>query len=63
MYNEDGVLQSEGRKQVYVVYFNALKDVREEQVRALLFEAGMIDDTFGDRKKRIKRSGRTVDDR
>lgn len=45
------------------MYFNALKDIREDQVRALLFEAGMIDDTVGERRKRIKKSGRTMNDR
>lgn len=39
------------------MYFNALKDIREDQVRALLFEAGMIDDTVGERKKLLKNQG------
>lgn len=55
MSNEDGVLQAEGRKQVYVMYFHTLNEIREDQVRALLFEAAMIDDMFGERKKRIKK--------
>jgi hypothetical protein len=55
MSNEDGILVSEGRKQVYVLYFHSLNDIREDQVRALLFEAGMIDDTFGARKKRARK--------
>ncbi len=50
MSNEDGVLKAEGRKQVYVMYFHSLSDINEDQVRALLYEAGMIDETF--RKKR-----------
>ena len=50
MSNEDGVLKAEGRKQVYVMYFHSFKDINEEQVRALLFEAGMIDDGFGKRR-------------
>jgi hypothetical protein len=50
MSNEDGVLQAEGRKQVYVMYFHSFKEINEEQVRALLFEAGMIDDSFGKRR-------------
>jgi len=54
MANEDGVLQAEGRKQVYVMYFHSLKDIDDDQVRALLFEAGMIDDSFGKTKKRVK---------
>jgi hypothetical protein len=55
MANQDGALQSEGRKQVYVMYFHSLHDINEEQVRALLFEAGMIDDGFGEQKKRRKK--------
>ena len=46
MSNEDGVLAAEGRKQVYVMYFKSLRDIHEDQVRALLFEAAMVDDTF-----------------
>jgi hypothetical protein len=55
MSNEDGMLKSEGRKQVYVMYFHSVSDIREEQVRSLLFEAGMIDDAFGRKKKRTKK--------
>jgi hypothetical protein len=55
MANEDGVLQAEGRKQVYVMYFHSLKEISEDQVRALLFEAAMIDDSFGEKKKRAKK--------
>lgn len=53
MSNEDGVLLSEGRKQVYVMYFKNLDDLDEAQVRALLFEAAMIDEQFAktNRKK------------
>ena len=46
MSNQDGVLLAEGRKQVYCMYFHSLNDIDEAQVRALLFEAGMIDDGF-----------------
>jgi hypothetical protein len=52
MSNEDGILKAEGRKQVYVMYFHSLKDINEDQVRALLFEAEMVDDTFADKKTR-----------
>ena len=51
MANEEGVLQAEGRKQVYVKYFHSLNEIQEDKVRALLFEAAMIDDAFGERKK------------
>lgn len=52
MSNEDGVLQSEGRKQVYVMYFRSLSEINDEQIRALLYEAEMIDETFGTKKKK-----------
>ena len=52
MSNEDGVLLAEGRKQVYVMYFKELDDIDEAQVRALLFEAAMIDEQFVKKKKR-----------
>ena len=55
MSNEHGVLRVEGRKQVRVMYFNSLRDIEEGQVRALLFEADMIDDSFGDQKKVIRK--------
>lgn len=55
MSNEDGALLVEGRKQVYVLYIRSLDDIREDQIRALLFEAGMIDDMFGEKKKKRDR--------
>lgn len=55
MSNEDGALLAEGRKQVYVMYIKSMKELDENQVRALLFEAGMIDDEFGRRRKEKKK--------
>ena len=52
MSNEDGVLLAEGRKQVYMMYFKERGDIDEAQVRALLFEAAMIDEQFVKKKKR-----------
>lgn len=52
MANEDGVLLSEGRKQVYMIYFKTLDDIDENQIRALLFEAAMIDEQFAKKKKK-----------
>ncbi len=52
MSNEDGVLLAEGRKQVYVMYFKKPGDINEAQVRALLFEAAMIDEQFAKKKRR-----------
>ena len=55
MSNEEGTLLAEGRKQVYVMYFKSLKDLDEQQVRAWLFEAAMIDDQFANRLKGLIR--------
>jgi len=51
MSNEDGALLAEGRKQVYAMYFKRPEDIDDAKVRALLFEAAMIDEQFA-RKKR-----------
>ncbi len=54
MSNEAGLLQAEGRKQVYCVYINSIDEIKEEQIRAWLYEAELIDDDFG-RKKKAKK--------
>lgn len=46
MSNEDHLLIAEGRKQGRVMYFNSIRDVQDSQIRALLFEASLIDDSF-----------------
>ena len=46
MFDENNVLKVEGRKQVRVMYFSSLREIDEDQVRALMFEASMIDDSF-----------------
>lgn len=46
MLNADGALLAEGRKQVYCMYFKSLKEIDEKQIRALLFEADLIDKEF-----------------
>ena len=51
MLNEEGHLLAEGRKQVYCMYFHKASDINEPLIRSLLFEAGMIDESFS-RKKR-----------
>ena len=56
MANEDGALLAEGRKQVYVMYFKTLNEINEEQIRALLFEASLIDDNFKKQKEKAKKS-------
>jgi len=50
MANTEGLLV-ENRKQVYCMYFKSLKDIDDARIRALLYEADMIDGTFR-RKKR-----------
>lgn len=49
--SKSGVLNAGGRKQVRVIYYDNLRDIDEDQVRALLFEAGMIDDVFDTERK------------
>lgn len=52
MSNDDGILLAEGRKQVYRVYFKKLADIDDNQIRALLFEAALVDEQFA---KKIKK--------
>lgn len=52
MSNDEGVLLAEGRKQIYVMYFKTLADIDEQRVRSLLYEAGMLDDSFSKQKSR-----------
>lgn len=56
MANEDGALLAEGRKQVYVMYFKTLSDINEAQIRALLFEASLLDDNFKKQKNKAKQT-------
>lgn len=51
MSNDEGILKAEGRKQVYCMYINSLAEINEDQIRALLFEAELIDEGFGLKKK------------
>ena len=51
--NEGGVLLREGRKQVYCMYFKTLKDVNDEKIRSLLFEAEIIDRSFRRKNKNL----------
>jgi Domain of unknown function (DU1801) len=51
MANKDGALLKENRKQVYCLYFKTLSEINEQQIRALLFEADLIDQTFSKKKK------------
>jgi hypothetical protein len=49
--NDKGLLLAEGRKQVYCMYFKKLADVNDTDIRALLYEAEMIDASFKKQKK------------
>lgn len=51
MSNDDGVLLSEGRKQVYCMYFKHVKEIDEGELRALIFEADLIDQQFKKKRK------------
>lgn len=55
MSNEDGALLAEGRKQVYVMYIKSMNDLDESQVRALLFEAAMVDEEFAKKKAKKRK--------
>jgi hypothetical protein len=46
MSNDEGELLTEGRKQVYCMYFKLLKEINDGKIRALLFEAELIDENF-----------------
>jgi hypothetical protein len=54
MSNEDGALLAEGRKQVYCMYFRNQDEIKDEQIRAFLFEAELVDEEFGRKKKRAR---------
>ena len=51
MSNEEGLLLSEGRKQVYCMYFKNLNEIDDQQIRALLFEAELVDESFKKKRK------------
>lgn len=51
MSNADGALLSEGRKQIYYMYFESLQEIIDAQIRALLFEAELVDESFKRKKK------------
>ena len=51
MSNEDNVLKAEGRKQVYCMYFKSIDEIDDRQIRTLLYEAELIDESFGKKKK------------
>lgn len=54
MSNDRGALLSEGRKQVYCMYFKSLEEIDEALIRSLLFEAEMLDESFAKGRKKTK---------
>jgi hypothetical protein len=52
MSNEDGVLKAEGRKQVYCMHFKSIDEIDDRQIRTLLYEAELLDESFGKKRKR-----------
>lgn len=53
--NEDGVLLAEGRKQVYCMYFKSIDEIDDGQIRALLYEAELIDESFKKKKAKMNK--------
>lgn len=60
MSNEQGVLLAEGRKQVHCMYFHRLDEIDEVLIRALLFEAEMVDESFAKKKGKAKQAQRNT---
>ena len=52
MSNESGVLLKENRKKMLCMYFKSLKEIKDDEIRTLLFEAELIDQSL--RKARKK---------
>lgn len=55
MANDEGLLLVEGRKQVYCMYFRSVNEVKDEQIRSLLFEAELVDETFAKKRSKQKK--------
>jgi len=55
MGNEEGLLLQEGRKQVYCMYFRHVSEINDQQIRSLLYEADLVDESFAKAKKTKKR--------
>ena len=51
MSNDDGALLGEGRKQVYCMYFQSIKEINDQQIKSLLYEAEIIDEGYSKKKK------------
>jgi hypothetical protein len=54
MMNERKLLLREGRKQMYCIYYRSLDEIDEDQVRAWLYEADLVDQEFQKKRKKIR---------
>lgn len=54
--NNQGLLLSEGRKQVFCMYFKGIQEIRDVEIRALLYEAEIIDEGFKKKGGRGKKN-------
>lgn len=55
MSNDEGLLLSEGRKQVYCMYFQSAGQIDDHQIRSFLYEAWMIDKGFSKKGRLSKK--------
>ena len=55
MSNDEGLLLSEGRKQVYCMYFKSVAEIDDHVILSLLYEADLIDAGFKKKKASRKR--------
>jgi hypothetical protein len=49
--NEQGILLSEGRKQVYIVRYSFVREVEERLLLEIIQEALLVDEAFAGKKK------------
>jgi hypothetical protein len=48
--NEQGILEKENRKEVYMITFHSLKDIKENLIREILLEAMLVDQETAKKK-------------
>lgn len=44
--NEQGLLEIEGRKEVYMITFHDVKEIKEKVLKEILYEAILVDEQF-----------------
>jgi uncharacterized protein YdhG (YjbR/CyaY superfamily) len=50
--NEQGLLIADNRKQVYLINFTSAKEIDDRLITEIIQEAIMVDDEFGNKKKK-----------